>query len=84
MDVHMPEMDGLEATRQVRGWARPQPWIIAVTAGALPGDSAACFAAGANAYLAKPVKVEALAQALRAVPTKASPSPRGGEGRGEG
>ena len=68
MDVHMPEMDGLEATRQVRSWARPQPWIIAITASALPDDEVACFKAGVNDYLAKPVKVDALEKALRQAP----------------
>jgi CheY-like chemotaxis protein len=68
MDVHMPEMDGLEATRQVRSWARPQPWIIAITASALPDDEVACFKAGVNDYLAKPVKVDALEKALCQAP----------------
>ncbi len=68
MDVHMPEMDGLEVMRQVRAWAKPQPWIIAITASALPDDQQACFKAGANDFLAKPVKVDALEKALGRAP----------------
>ncbi len=68
MDVHMPEMDGLEAMRQVRGWARPQPWIIVISASALPEDRAAAYAAGANDCLSKPVKVDALEKALARIP----------------
>jgi CheY-like chemotaxis protein len=65
LDVHMPEMDGLEVMRQVRAWSRPQPWMIAITASALPDDQQACFAAGANDFLAKPVKLDALERALQ-------------------
>ncbi len=68
MDVHMPEMDGLEAMRQVRAWARPQPWIIVISASALPEDRAAAFAAGANDCLSKPMKVDALEKALARAP----------------
>jgi CheY-like chemotaxis protein len=64
LDVHMPEMDGLEVMRQVRAWSKPRPWLIAITASALPDDQHACYAAGANDFLAKPVKLEALEHAL--------------------
>ncbi len=66
MDVQMPEMDGLEATRRVRDnpcrYGRPH--IIAMTAGAMQGDRERCLEAGMDAYVAKPVRLEALGQAL--------------------
>jgi CheY-like chemotaxis protein len=67
MDVQMPEMDGLEATRRIRERTRaggPNPWIIALTANAMEGDRQACVDAGMDDYLSKPVKRETLAAAL--------------------
>jgi PAS domain S-box-containing protein len=66
MDVEMPDLDGLEATRRIR--AEPQhrqtPTIIAVTANAMQGDRDACLAAGMDEFLTKPIRLEELDAAL--------------------
>jgi CheY-like chemotaxis protein len=75
MDVQMPELDGLDATRRIceRWPEEARPHIIAMTANALPEDREACFAAGMNDYVAKPIRAEELARALkRAKPLTAS------------
>jgi PAS domain S-box-containing protein len=66
MDIRMPEMDGLEATRRIRTLPSPrgQVPIIALTANAYRTDSDACFAAGMNAFLAKPVDFAKLTETL--------------------
>jgi CheY-like chemotaxis protein len=66
MDVQMPEMDGLEASRRIcaRWPAESRPRIIAMTANAMMEDREACFAAGMDDYLAKPVRPDELAEAL--------------------
>jgi CheY-like chemotaxis protein len=65
MDVHMPEMDGLEATRRIRqaesdGRRRDRLPIVALTASTLEGDRQVCIEAGMDEFLAKPLKPEAL------------------------
>ncbi len=65
MDVNMPDVDGLEATRQIHAaWGANSPPIIALTAGASAEDRMRCEAAGMDDYLTKPLHVAALAQAL--------------------
>lgn len=74
MDVQMPKMDGLQATRQIcQQWAQDKthdyatekkPWIIAVTAGGTGGDRDKCLAAGMDDYLKKPINIELLKNAL--------------------
>ncbi len=68
MDVLMPDMDGLETTRAIRQrWPnRKGPKIIAMTASALKGDREMCLDAGMDNYISKPVRIEDLAEALRA------------------
>jgi CheY-like chemotaxis protein len=71
MDVQMPELDGLEATRQIRQLSPPelaaaaQPRIIAMTANALKEDCDKCLAAGMDDYLSKPIQPEELVRALK-------------------
>jgi CheY-like chemotaxis protein len=70
MDIQMPEMDGLEATRQILArWPkkRDRPSIIAMTADAMQSDREMCLAAGMDDYVAKPIRVPELMDALRKV-----------------
>ena len=69
MDVQMPEMDGLEASRRITAKYQPaqRPRIIAMTANAMQGDREQCLAAGMDDYVTKPIRVDALVEALLAV-----------------
>ncbi|MEG4988512.1 PAS domain S-box protein [Microcoleus sp. BR0-C5] len=75
MDVQMPEMDGLEASRRIcEQWpAHTRPWIIAMTANAMQGDRQVCLDAGMNDYISKPIRLEALNQALSQCPPNPEP-----------
>jgi CheY-like chemotaxis protein len=66
MDMRMPDMGGIEATRAIRarGSSLHQPLIIAMTANALEGDRGECLAAGMDGYLTKPIVRDDLAEAL--------------------
>ncbi len=64
MDMQMPEMDGLEATRIIRTKTGTQPVIVALTANAMQGDEQECLGAGMDDYIAKPVKLEELVSKL--------------------
>ena len=56
----MPEMDGVQATRLIRGSLEWQPTIIALTANTMQGDQEECLNAGMNDYISKPVRLEEL------------------------
>lgn len=67
MDVQMPEMDGLEATRKIREYEathRGSNWIIGLTANALKGDRERCLEAGMNEYIPKPINAKLLVELL--------------------
>ena len=76
MDVQMPEMDGLEASRRIKGNWPPgaRPRIIAMTANAMQGDREKCLAAGMDDYITKPIRTEALVAALSQTQPKSLPA----------
>jgi GAF domain-containing protein/CheY-like chemotaxis protein len=77
MDVQMPEMDGLDAARQICARWQPheRPRIVAMTANAMQGDRDMCLAAGMDDYLTKPIRVDRLVEALaQAQPRRTKPT----------
>ena len=64
MDIQMPEMDGLEATKMIRLCLNSQPIIVAMTTNSLQGDKEECLAAGMNDYISKPVNLQSLIKIL--------------------
>ena len=64
MDMQMPVMDGLDATRAIRDAGIQQPVIVALTANATQEDKEICFAAGMDDYISKPIQLELLMQIL--------------------
>ncbi len=77
MDVLMPEMDGLDATRAIRAHELSQglapAWIVALTASAMVGDRERCFAAGMNDVLPKPFRFGELVAVLDRIPLRGPP-----------
>lgn len=69
LDIQMPEMDGLQATRWIVQRRGPEglPRVVAMTANAMPGDREAYIAAGMDGYVAKPINMEELAAAMAGV-----------------
>ena len=88
MDIHMPNMDGLEATRQIRAWERntqraaPIP-ILALTASVMADDRDKCVAAGMNDFLSKPISREALGGVIARYMRQCVPLPDSGRGPDE-
>src|SRR5438132_10749748 len=76
MDMQMPEMDGLDATRMIRSWEREQgiapAMIIALTASVLDEDVKRSLAAGCTAHISKPVKKETILSVLSTATAHAS------------
>jgi CheY-like chemotaxis protein len=71
MDVQMPELDGLDATRRICAlMAARRPRIVAMTANAMQGDREMCLEAGMDDYLTKPIRVDRLVEVLNAVPIR--------------
>jgi CheY-like chemotaxis protein len=78
MDVQMPVMDGLTATKMIRKStsSHTHPWIVALTADVLPEDRQACIDSGMNDYISKPIKIKEIERSLseyakkRALPSK--------------
>lgn len=71
MDMRMPELDGIEATRQIRQMPQhADTWIIAMTANAMERDRQRCFEAGMDDYLSKPINRQALERALQQNPVE--------------
>jgi CheY-like chemotaxis protein len=84
MDVQMPDMDGLQATREIRALADPRKArvpIVAMTAYAMKGDQSRCLDAGMDAYLSKPVDADELIETIQRM---AAPGPNTGKGAGGG
>jgi PAS domain S-box-containing protein len=77
MDVHMPVLDGLEATRRMRAELAPEarPYIIAITGSAMAEDLRICIEAGMDDCLPKPIRLGELARALGKRPAAAPPVP---------
>ncbi|HSR19987.1 MAG TPA: response regulator, partial [Anaerolineales bacterium] len=76
MDVQMPEMDGLDATRRIRKLPHlVQPRIVAMTANAMEGDREMCLQAGMDDYVSKPIRVGELQDALRRTPSAQAGEP---------
>ncbi len=79
MDVQMPEMDGVQATAQIRArFGDNRPWIVALTANALEGDRDRYIGVGMDDYISKPINVDELAKALAQAVQRTLDPPRAG------
>jgi CheY-like chemotaxis protein len=79
MDVQMPRLDGLEATRRLRArWPDRPLRIVGLTANAMAGDREECLAAGMDDYVSKPIRPDELARAIAATPRPATATPTAG------
>jgi CheY-like chemotaxis protein len=69
MDIQMPEMDGITATKEIRKLSQSlnSPYIIAMTANAMIGDREICLNAGMNDYISKPISIDKIGNALLAI-----------------
>ena len=79
MDVRLPGLDGREVTRRLRAAGLRDLPVLAVTAQALPGDREACLQAGMDRYVAKPLTMKILGEALRECGVEGSPAGAGPE-----
>jgi CheY-like chemotaxis protein len=81
MDIQMPELDGLDATKEIRRRRSSQrPRIVALTANVLPGERERCLANGMDAYLAKPFAARDLFEVLEGEQAVVAPAPVEGQG----
>ncbi len=67
MDMQMPKMDGITATKIIRQSPQAQPYIIAVTANYLEADRQICLDAGMNDFITKPIAIHQLTEALKKI-----------------
>jgi CheY-like chemotaxis protein len=80
LDIEMPEMDGIDATRHIRqlDTAHANPFIVAATANAMEGDRERYLAAGMDAYVSKPLRIDELVTSLEAAATHRAEKLAGG------
>jgi len=67
MDVQMPQMDGITATKIIRNDLKSQVWIVAMTADAMPEDRQACLDAGMNDYASKPISIQEIMRIVSSI-----------------
>jgi CheY-like chemotaxis protein len=67
MDIQMPELDGIETTKAIyQEWGEiNRPYIIALTANAMPSDRDKCLSVGMDDYISKPVKIEKIVESIQ-------------------
>jgi len=75
MDVQMPEMDGLTATRHICQNYSQRPWIVALTANAMQEDRETCLEAGMDDYISKPIRQADLIRVFKTIPSRQAPTP---------